>query len=418
MDRQIEKKKWPLKRVVTYVFSAAFILIVLFNLIFGESGSKLYVEAAKLTISTVTEGPFKEYIPITGNVIPIRTVYLDAVEGGRVEKRFLEAGTMVQEGDKILLLGNTNLLMDIMFREAEFYEQSNNLRNTRLAMEQNHLNLKSQLINLDYQIKILKRNYGRNKEMAKENLISQLDYEQSRDEYEYNLQRRELAIESYKQDSIFRKVQIRQLEASLQRMQKNLALIKTKLENLTIKAPITGHLTSLNAEIGESKSRGERLGQVDVLEGFKARAAVDEYHLSRIQRGLKGEFDFAGSSYALISDKIYPEIRDGRFDIDLVFADQEPSGIRRGQTLHIRLELGNLNQAVLLPRGGFYQKTGGQWVYVLDESGDFASKRDIRLGMQNPQMFEVLEGLEPGEKVITSSYDSFGDNDILVLTED
>ena len=298
------------------------------------------------------------------------------------------------------------------------FEQSNNLRNTRLAMEQNRLNLKSELINLDFQQKMLERDYRRKKELLKENLISQLEFEQSRDEHDYNEKLRELAIESYKQDSLFRKVQISQLEASLARMQTNLNLVKTKLENLTIRAPISGHLTSLNAEIGESKSRGERLGQVDVLEGFKVRAAVDEYHLSRIQRELEGEFDFAGSTHKIVVDKIFPEIRDGRFNIDLIFSDSEPEGITRGLTSHIRLELGNLSDAILLPRGGFYQKTGGQWVYVLDEGGDFAGKRDIRLGMQNPQMFEVLDGLEPGEKVITSSYDSFGDNDVLVLTED
>jgi HlyD family secretion protein len=418
MDRILEKKKWPLKRIIIYGLSGIFAIIVIYNLLFGDTSSRLNVETKKITISTVTKGPFKEYIPITGNVIPIKTVYLDAVEGGRVEKLFLEAGTMVEQGDEILQLGNTNLLMDIMFREAELFEQSNNLRNTRLAMEQNRLNLKSKLIHLDYQEKTRKRDYLRKKELLKENLISQLEFEQSRDEYEYNMQQRELAVESYKQDSLFRKIQIGQLEASLKRMQKNLDLVKTKLENLTIKAPINGHLTSLNAEIGESKSRGQRLGQVDVLEGFKVRAAVDEYHLSRVQRGLEGEFDFAGGTHNIVVDKIYPEIRDGRFNIDLIFANSEPEGIRRGLTSHIRLELGNLNEAILLPRGGFYQKTGGQWVYILDESGDFAGKRDIRLGMQNPQMFEVLEGLKPGEKVITSSYESFGDKDVLVLTED
>jgi HlyD family secretion protein len=418
MDRMLEKKKWPPKRIIAYSLSGLFAVIVIYNLLFGDTSSKLNVESEKITISSVTKGPFKEYIPITGNIIPIKTVYLDAIEGGRVEKLFLEAGTMVEQGDEILQLGNTNLLMDIMFREAELFEQSNNLRNTRLAMEQNRLNLKSELINLDYQTKTLTRDFKRKKELVKENLISELEYEESRDQFEYNLKRRELAIESYKQDSLFRKVQIGQLEASLTRMQKNLALVKTKLDNLTIKAPISGHLTSLNAEIGESKTRGQRLGQVDVLEGFKVRAAVDEYHLSRIQRGLEGEFDFDGRTHKIVVDKIYPEIRDGRFKIDLTFVNSEPEGIRRGLTSHIRLELGNLSEAILLPRGGFYQKTGGQWVFVLNESGDIARKRNIRLGMQNPQMFEVLEGLEPGERVITSSYESFGDNDVLVLTED
>jgi HlyD family secretion protein len=415
MDRKIEKKKWPLKRIIMYSISASFVLLVLYNLVFGDKSSKYNVEIEKITISSVVQGPFQEFIPVTGNVIPIKTVYLDAVEGGRVEKKFLEAGSMVKEGDPILKLGNTNLMMDIMFREAEFYEQTNNLRNTRLAMEQNRLSLKSQLLELNYRIQGLKRDYDRSKELLESNLISQQEYERIFDEYKFDKKRKELAIESNKQDSIFRKIQIKQLEASLRRMENNLNLVKTKLENLTIRAPISGQLTSLNAEIGESKSRGERLGQVDVLDGFKVRAGIDEHYLPRINIGLEGEFDFAGNKYKLITKKIYPEIRQGKFDIDLVFEGEEPEGIRRGQTLHIRLALGDLEEAILLARGGFYQKTGGQWIYLLDESGSFAEKHSIRLGRQNPQMFEVLDGLKPGQKVVTSSYDSFGDNEKLIF---
>ncbi len=415
MDRKIEKKKWPPKRIILYSVSGVFVILVLYNLIFGDTSSKLNVDLEKITVSTVVSGPFQEFIPVTGNVIPIKTVYLDAMEGGRVEKRFLEAGSMVNKGDKILELGNTNLMMDIMFREAEFYEQSNNLRNTRLAMEQNRLVLKSQLIQLDYEIIRLKRDYDRNEELLNGNLISKQEYERIQDEYGFNIKRRDLAVESYKQDSLFRKIQIKQLEESLRRMQNNLELIKSKLENLIIRAPVSGQLTSLNAEIGESKARGERLGQVDVLDGFKVRAAIDEHYLSRISIDLAGEFDFADKSHKLITNKIYPEIRNGRFDVDLVFKDIEPAGLRRGKTLHIRLALGDLSEALLLSRGGFYQKTGGQWVYLIDESGSMAEKHRIRLGRQNPQMFEVLEGLEPGQKVITSSYDSFGDNDKLIL---
>lgn len=417
MDRLIEKKKWPPRKIIFYSLTAAFVLVVIYSLIFADNQSKLNVETAKITISIVQSGPFNEYIPVTGSIVPLKTVYLDAIEGGRIEKKFMEAGSIVNEGDKILQISNTNLMMDIMFRESEIFEHSNNLRNTRLAMEQNQLNLRAQLIDLNYQIKQLHRDYDRNKALLENNLVSQLDFERISDQYEYAQKKRELAIESFRQDSIFRKVQIRQLEESLRRMQNNLVLVKSKLENLTIKAPVSGQLTALNAEIGESKSVGERLGQIDILEGFKVRTPVDEYYLHRIQKGLHGEFDFAGATYELTVDKIFPEIRNGRFDVDLVFSASEPEGIRRGQTLHIRLELGNLNQAVLLARGGFYQKTGGQWVYVLDKSNKFAYKRQIRLGMQNPQMFEVLEGLEPGERVITSSYENFGENDILVLSE-
>ncbi|MDZ7289253.1 MAG: HlyD family efflux transporter periplasmic adaptor subunit [candidate division KSB1 bacterium] len=415
MDRPLSKKKWPPKKIVKFAGGGLFFVFVIYSFIFGDSSSKLNVETEKITIATVIRGPFQEFIPVTGTVIPLKTIYLDAIEGGRVEKIFLEAGSMVKEGDKILQLSNTNLLLDIMFREAQFFEQSNNLRNTRLLMEQSRLTLRQQLNEQEYQLQRLKRLYERAAELRAKNLISQQEYEQTRDEYEYRRKQKELAIESFKQDSLFRAIQIEQLEASLQRMQANLEVTKQRLESMVIRAPVTGQLTSLNAEIGESKAPGQRLGQVDVLEGFKVRAGIDEHYLPRINLGLTGEFDFANQTYKLIVKKVFPEIRDGRFDVDLEFEGKEPEGIRRGQTLHIRLELGELSEAILLPRGGFYQKTGGQWVYVLDKSGDYATKRSIKFGRQNPQVFEVLEGLKPGEQVITSSYDSFGEIDKLIL---
>ncbi len=415
MDRPIQKKKWPPKRIALYTGAGLFFSVVMYSFLFGDSSSKLNVESERITITTVTRGPFQEFIPVSGNVLPIKTIYLDAVEGGRVEKKFVEAGAMVTEKDPILQLANTNLLLDIMFREAQFFEQSNNLRNTRLLMEQSRLTLRQQLNEQEYQLQRLKRLYERAAELRSKNLISQQEYEQTRDEYEYRRKQKELAIESFKQDSLFRAIQIEQLEASLQRMQANLEVTKQRLESMVIRAPVTGQLTSLNAEIGESKAPGQRLGQVDILEGFKVRAGIDEHYLPRISLDLAGEFDFAGQSYRLLTRKIYPEIRDGRFDIDLEFDGPAPAGIRRGQTLHIRLQLGDLAQATLLPCGGFHQKTGGQWVYVVDNSSRIAVKRNIRLGRQNPQVFEVLEGLEPGEQVITSSYDSFGNIDKLIL---
>ncbi len=415
MDRQIQKKKWPPKRIALFAGGGLFFLFVIYSFIFGDSSSKLNVETEKITIATVARGPFQEFIPVTGSVLPIKTIYIDAIEGGRVEKKFIEAGAFVKENDKILQLANTNLLLDIMFREAQFFEQSNNLRNTRLLMEQSRLNLRQQLNDQEYQVQRLKRLNERAAELREKNLISQQEFEQTRDEYEYRRRQKELAIESFKQDSIFRQIQVEQLETSLQRMQANLDVTKQRLESMIIRAPVTGQLTSLNAEMGESKAPGQRLGQVDVLDGFKVRAGIDEHYLPRINLDQTGEFDFAGQTYVLITKKVFPEIRDGRFDVDLEFQGKEPEGIRRGQTLHIRLELGDLSEAILLSRGGFYQKTGGQWVYVLDGSGDYASKRSIKLGRQNPQVFEVLEGLEPDERVITSSYDSFGDIDKLIL---
>lgn len=414
MDRKIEKKKWPPRRIAIYSAGGMFTLFVLYTLIFGDTSSKLNVESERITIEAVIESDFQEYIPVTGTVIPIKTVYLDAFDGGRVEKRFVEAGAMVKEGDPILQLANTNLLLDIMNREGQFYDQSNNLRNTRLQMEQYRLQLERDLIEMNYQIQRTSRSMQLRKELFDQGGGSKLEYEQAREEYEYYIKRRALAIRTFKQDSLLRKLQINQLEASLSRMQQNLSLVKTKLENLTLRAPVSGQLTSLNAEIGESKSSGERLGQIDILDGFKVRAGIDELYLPRINLGLTGEFDFAGETYQMATAKIFPEIANGRFNVDLEFNGEEPESIRRGQTVHIRLELGDLSQAVLLARGGFYQKTGGQWVYVLKDDNT-AVKRSIRLGRQNPQYFEVLEGLQPGEKVITSSYDNFGDKDKLIL---
>lgn len=415
MDRIIKKKKWPPKKIAGISIAGIFFLFVIYSFIFGDKSSRLNVTTERLTISTVTKGPFQEFIPIVGNILPITTIYLDAVEGGRVEKIYLEAGTLVKKGDSILKLANTNLLLDIMYREAQLFEQSNNLRNTRLAMEQNRLTLHREMIELDYQIQRLKREYERSSDLVKKKLISRQEYEQVTDEYEYYLKRKELTLQSQKQDSIFRQIQVEQLEASVQRMQTNLEIVKQKLENLMIKAPITGHLTSLNAEIGQSKSAGERLGQIDVLDSFKVRAAIDEHYIARIELDRLGTFDFAGHSYRLVVKKIYLEVSEGRFETDLFFVGETAEGIRRGQTLHIRLELGELSEAILLARGGFYQKTGGQWAYVLDRSESVATKRKIKLGRQNTQVFEVLEGLDAGDRVITSAYDSFGDNDKLIL---
>jgi HlyD family secretion protein len=282
-------------------------------------------------------------------------------------------------------------------------------------MEQNRLRIQGEILDLDYQISQQRRVVENNEELKKRNLISEQEYDEALDQYQYLTNTRDLTLESHRQDSVFREVQIKQLEAGLDRMEENLEFVKQNVENLILKAPVSGHLTSLNAEIGESKVRGERLGQVDVLDGFKVHVAVDEHYITRVNIGLRGEFTLADSTYQLIIKKVFPEVINGRFEVDMEFVDVEPEDVRRGQSLHIRLELGDLSEAMLLDRGGFYQSTGGQWVYVLDESEQFAVKRDIRIGRQNPEVFEVLEGLEPGEKVITSSYSNYGDVDRLVL---
>lgn len=417
MDRKLEKKKWPPKKIAGIASGTLLGLFIIYQIAFSDSSSRLKVSTERLVVSVVKRGEFQEFIPVIGTVIPIKTIYLDAIEGGSVEHLFLEAGSYVEQGDPILRLANTNLLLDIMYREAELFQQSNNLRNTRLAMEEKRLDLKAQLIELDYRIKQSRRDYNTQKELADKSLIAQQQFEAAEDEYNYLLATRELTLESHKQDSIFREVQLTQLEESLVRMEANLEVVKQNLDNLTIKAPVSGQLTSLNAEIGESKTRGERLGQIDVLDGFKLRVDIDEYYISRVSIGQQGTFTFAGKEYMLQVSKVYPEVINGRFEVDMEFTGEEPEGIRRGQSQHIRLELGDPAEALLLARGGFFQKTGGQWVYLLDESGNLAVKQPIRLGRQNTDVFEVLEGLKPGDQVITSSYDTFGDIDKLVLNE-
>ncbi len=415
MDRQIEKKKWTPRKIAGLGGGGLLFLIIVYNLLFGDSSSKLNVEAQKITIAKVEKGPFQEFIPITGSVLPIRTIFLDAIEGGQMEERLIEAGSMVKQGDVILKLTNTTLHIQISSQDALVMEQRNLLTSTRFNLEQNNLRIRRQLIDQEYQIKRLQRQFDRKKELLDRKLISQEEFEQVKDEYDYQLKQQELNIQSARQDSIFQFVQVRQLETSLKRLEENLHIARQRLDDLNIKSPISGQLTSLNAEIGQSISQGQRLGQIDVLDGFKVRAGIDEHYLARVEKGLNGEFDFAGKTYHIVVDKIYPEVRDGRFEVDLQFVDETPEGIRRGQTLHVRLELGDLTEALLIPRGGFYQKTGGQWIYVLNEDRNQATKRKIRLGRQNPQVFEVLEGLQPGEQVITSSYDSFGDIDKLIL---
>ncbi len=415
MDKRIEKKKWPLKRILKYSAVGIFILVIGYLLVFKTGGSTLNVKTERLTISMVKSGPFQEFIPIIGNVLPHDTIYLDAVEGGRVETIFVEAGSQVKKGDKILKLTNTQLLMTLLNNEAQINRASNDLRATRLQLEQNRLALKQQRVDADYYLTRIKRTFERNKVLFEEGMISKQEYEEFKDEYEYLKKKRELTVESQEKDLLFREQQVKHLEASVKRMQSNLDLLKQQMENLTVRAPISGYLTSLVAERGQSKRQGDRLGQIDDMAGFKVKAQIDEHYINRVEVGKLGEFDFAGNTYELKVKKVFPEVREGRFEVDLGFTGKEAEGIRRGQSLHIRLQLSELSTAILLARGGFYQTSGGNWAYVLDKSGGFAVKRSIRLGRQNPQFFEVLEGLKIGEKVITSSYENFGDMERLIL---
>ncbi len=417
MDRKIEKKWWSRKRIIQLSSIAIFLIFIFYLLFSTDAGSRLNVSSERITISEVFKGPFQVYIPLSGTVLPIKTFYLDAIEGGRVEKVVREAGNYVNKGDTILYLTNTNLLLDIMYREAGLFEQRNNLRNSRLEMERNSLTLEAELAKLNYQISVAERKFNRNKTLLDRELIPEEEFEDSRDEYEYLIKEKELTVKTQYQDSIFRSQQIQMLEQSVERIQTNLEFVRQNQENLILRAPVSGQLTSLDADVGQSKREGERLGQIDILDGFKVRAEIDEYYIARLEVGLPGNFDLAGSTYQLKVTKIYPEVRDGRFAVDMEFVGTPPEDIRRGQTVHIRLALGDLSECLQLPRGGFYQNTGGNWAYVLDKSGDIAVKREIRLGRMNPKVFEVLEGLDAGEKVITSSYDNFGDVDKIVLKE-
>ena len=415
MDRKIEKKKWTPKKIIWLSIGGIFAFLILYSLIFGDHSAKFNVQKERISIEEVKEDYFQDYITVTGTVEPISTIFLDAMEGGRVEEIVTEDGTMVKKGDVILRLSNTNLHLEIMNREASLAEQINNLRNTRLSMEQNKLNLTRQLLELDYQLNIQKREYENSKDLFSKKFISDKEFEEEKEYYEYLFKTRELVIENQKQDSLFRAIQVTQLENSVEQMQLNLKFVRKKLDDLSVKAPVSGLLVSVNAEIGEAKSRGQRLGQIHVLDEFKIRLEIDEHYISRVNANLIGEFDFTGKTYKLQIKKIYPEVRNGRFGVDLVFSEDVPERIRTGQTFRVKLELGESKIAILVPRGGFYQSTGGQYIFVVDPSEKFAVKRDIRLGRMNPKYYEVLEGLDPGEKVVVSSYDNFGRAEKLIL---
>jgi len=381
----------------------------------SSSPSTHTVRRDRILISTIKRGHFKEAITVTGKILPVNIVYLDALEGGRVDKVFVEAGSMVKQGDPILQLTNTNLLMDMMFRESELFQQSNNLRNTRLSMEQFKLQLNQQLTDIENKLQQQRRVYERYKELEKDSLISRHEYELAKDQFEYLGKQKELTVESQKSELKFRQAQIEALEESLSRMQANLDIVKQRQENLTVVAPVSGQLTSLAASVGESISPGARLGQIDQWDGFKVRTSIDERFIAQVKPKDVGEFDFAGQSYKVDVKKIYPEVRDEKFEVDLQFLGEHPSGLKRGQTLHIRLDLVDAAETLLLAKGEFLRSSGAKWVYVLDESGKGAVKRKVRAGRQTSQVLEVLEGLSEGEGVIVSSYESFKNCERLVL---
>ena len=415
MDRKIEKKKWPPKKIAVYAVSAIFVIFILYNFMFGDSSRKLNVETERINISIVEKGPFQEFTPITGIIQPIETFQLDVSDGGRVVKKFVEEGAFLSAGDPILQLDNAQLMLSIIYNEANVFQQINKLRATKLSFQQSKLDLQARLLQSDRDLREQERKFYVNKRLYEKGLISENEYLDSKDQYEFLENHKRLTMETYQQDSIFRAEQIKQLEASVNTLEENLTITKSQLENLTVKAPIAGQLTALNAEIGQSIAAGENIGQIDNVDSFKVRANIDEYWIARVSPGQNGEFTFANESYRLQIKTVFPQVTNGSFQVDMIFLDELPRGIRRGQTVHIKLELGELTEALYIDRGGFYQSTGGQWIFVVDPSGDFAVKRNVKLGRQNTQYYEVLDGLKEGEKVITSSYENYGDIEKLIL---
>ena len=415
MDRKLEKKKGLKKKHIGYIVMGVILIVIIYFAFFTDKTSTYRVFKDRLVIDEVTFGEFDDYHTITGQVEPIATIYLDAQEGGRIEERLIEEGSMVNKGDVILRLSNPDLSMSILDSEAQLAEKSNFLRNTMVTMEQERLQIKRELLNLSYDIIKKKREYERNKVLFEENLISEEEYLTSKETYEFTSRSYDLYIERQKQDSIFRSIQVIQMEDNLEKMRKNLELVHQRHENLNIKAPVDGQLGTLNAETGQSISRGQSIGQINVLTSHRVTALIDEHYIDRVRTGLIGHFERNDKEYELKVRRVYPQVRDNRFEIDMIFTGDVPENIRTGQTYHIELQLGESQEAIIIKKGGFFQTTGGQWIYVVDPSGNFAVRRDISLGEQNPIYYEVIEGLQPGEKVIVSNYESYGDNEKLVF---
>lgn len=411
MDKVIEKKKGIRPKHIIWGAGIVVFAFLLYKVMFAETGSTFRAEKDKLTISAVEDGLFNDYITVIGNVEPITTIFLDAEEGGKVEEKLIEEGEMVKKGDVILKLRNNDLNLSIMNSESSMAYQTNELRNTQIQMEQQKIQNKQQLLQIDYEILRLARNYEQQKALFDEELIAKEDFLKVEEDYLRTKKNRELIFMKLVQDSIFRENQKIQMDQNLGNMHLNLKVVQQRREDLNVKAPVDGQLGLLEAEIGESISKGQRIGQINILDNFKIKALIDEHYIDRVKRDLPATLDRNGTNFNLKVRKVYPEVRNGQFQIDLVFDGTTPDNIRTGQTYHIKLELGEAGKAVLLPRGGFFQSTGGQWVFVLNEDGTEATKRNIKIGKQNPQYYEVLEGLNAGEKVITSGYEMFGTND-------
>jgi len=415
VDRQIEKKKWTIKKIVTIVVIAGIVLLIAASYYSTSGKSKLNVDMERITISEVSNGTFQEFIPVNGVVSPLTTIYLDANEGGRVEEKFVEDGAVLKKGQPILHLSNTDLLMTMMSQQNTVYNTLTQMQINNNAAQQNTVSKLNQMADVESLYKEAERVYLLDKQLFSEKVIGSQEFKKAENDYNYYLEKRKLTRQILQQDSVSRTQQGEQDKRSYTGSQEALNMMKMKVNDLIVKSPIDGQLTSLDAEIGQNKKQGERLGQVDVLSGFKVRVDVDEHYISRIYTGLKGDFTFADKLYKLNIIKVFTQVVSGKFQIDMQFEGTVPTGIRRGQTLQIRLALSDEKQGLLLPRGGFYQQTGGNWIFKVSTDGKTAYKTDIQLGSQNPDYYEVLQGLKPGDKVITSSYENYGTMQELVL---
>ncbi len=415
MDKIIKKKKWTAKKISSIAGIALFGVFVVYLMFFRDSSSRLYVDKDKMTIASVEQGRFQEFIPVDGVVQPIVTIYVDAVFGGRVEEIFVRDGAQVEEGDKILRLSNANVEMSYMQQENQALEVLDRVQNTRLGLERNMFPLERQLADLEYRLDIARKDYMRKKSFYEQGVIADEEFENAEREYNFAKRHFEIGLRTMQHDSLYVSTQLEQLNQSISRLEENIHMLHDNLDNLIVRAPISGQLSSFNSERGETKSSGENLGQIDVLDGFRLRARIDERYINRTYVGQPASFEYGGEAFDLEISKIYSNITGVAFEVDMQFNGNEPQGIRRGQTIQLRLQFSGVADALIIPRGGFYQETGGNWIYVVDPSGSQAVRRPIRIGRQNIHHYEVLEGLEPGERVITSSYDAFGAKDRLIF---
>ena len=418
MDIRIEKKKGLralfTKRGIPYLAGAVLLIFVVWLLVRGNS-SRLRIDARTISVGEVARGEFNDYIRVTGQVQPITTVQLSPLEAGVVERLVVEEGASVHKGDVLVELSNTSLTLEILNSEAELAEKQNILRNTLISMEQQKLDLRLDKVQLDLDVERKRRTWQQNEELYRNNLIAREDWLQSKEDYELAAKKRELNIERQVQDSLYRTVQIEQMEDNLANMKRNMELIRQRIGNLQVKSPIDGEVGLLDVVLGQSVTSGQKIGQVNDLSDYKVEAQIDESYIDRVRAGLDATFERQDTAFTMRLRKVYPEVRNGQFRADFTFVGAHPRNIRSGQTYYLHLELGQPTDAVIIPRGSFYQSTGGAWIYVLAPEGDRAYKRQIRIGRQNPQYYEVLEGLEPGERVIVSGYESYGANDVLLL---